>query len=244
MNILAEMLDRPEPTVAVSFTEPLEGEDVRRIVEFVDIAELRADRYPSQNPGYLIQQAGKLEVLPRLLTIRSSTEGGEWTGGENERLHLYTAVMSHVEGIDIELAAPIMPELVESAHTEDKIVIASRHDFLRTPPVSELWDSLEDSRDKGADYTKFACIVRTLVDFQRLAEFTLDNKDDDVIVVAMDDPGSSSRDYGPLSRIMFPALGSRLTYAFAGEVPVARGQMSYTQTYELIHTLYPQKIFK
>lgn len=232
MNRLAEALEQPEATLAVVVTEPLSDEVIRNIVNVADVVEFRADKFPNQDFRHLVQQAGRLATLPLLLTIRHQSEDGNWAGDEEDRLNLFTDLLPFVDGIDIELHACVIPTLVERAHASDKIVIASSHNFEHTPSNEALEKTLVEALTVGADYTKIAASARTIDDYQLLANFTMRHIEDKVIVVAMDD-------YGPLSRIVLPSIGSHLTYASAGNVAVAPGQMGYIETAVLLNRLYP-----
>lgn len=232
MNRLADILDREEPTMAVVITEPLDTSSLNDIASLADVLEFRADKFPSQESSYLAEQAGRLAILPLLLTIRYQAEGGEWKNTEAERASLFFDLSPQADGIDIELAAAILPEVVELAHSQGKTVVVSSHDFNKTPSIQKMEEELVQAQELGADYVKIAASAKTSEEFQRLAEFTLDHRGENLIVVAMDN-------YGPLSRIALSSMGSRLTYAFSGEVAVAPGQLGYLETHELLQRVYP-----
>src|SRR5476651_2322283 len=103
MNRLAEALERPEPTMAVVITEPLNDKTLVNIVALADVAEFRADKFANQDPLFLAQQVGRLAALPTLLTIRLPAERGNWTGNEEERLSLFGDLLPLVDGVDIEV---------------------------------------------------------------------------------------------------------------------------------------------
>lgn len=239
MDRLVDVLNRPEPTMAATFTEPMDDNVIRKIAAVADVAEFRADKYSSTAPDYLSEQARKLAALPLLLTIRIEAEGGGWAGTEEDRLSLFSILLPQSDGVDIEVEADIFPDVIEAAHKQDKVVVASSHDFNATPTEERLEDMLAQAIEASADYIKFAASAKTIEDYQRLAEFTLRYQDEGLIVVAMDD-------YGPLSRITLPGLGSRLTYAFTGTEPVALGQLGYEETHELLKKFYPdyKKLFE
>ena len=82
----------------------------------------------------------------------------------------------------------------------------------------------------GADITKIAAMALGGKDVQRLAAFTIENADKNIITIAM---GSE----GTCSRVLFPALGSLLTYASLGE-STAPGQLPYSDTFDILRRLY------
>ncbi len=231
MNRLEEVLERSEPTMAVSITKPIGKSALRSISAIADVAEFRADLFPSTDVSYLQDQIQSLEIMPTLLTIRYENEGGQWSGSEDERLTALQRLMPHVDGVDIELAADIMPEVVEAATDNQKVTVVSSHDFHGTPSTEDLWRFQEEAGSVG-DYIKLAAMANTVEDYQRLADFTLNTTTSKLIVVAMGR-------FGPLSRIAFPGLGSHLTYAFAGDKAVAPGQLDYIETHELLKKMYP-----
>lgn len=245
-NRLVEALDRPEPTMAVTFANVMSGTKIATIARIADVAELRADLVPMDA---IYSQVKKLARLPLLLTVRTQSEGGEWKDNESQRLGLFIAMMQHwgIDGVDIELAAEILPRVIDAAHEQGKTVIASSHDFVSTPSLGQLEDSLGRSTEAGADYFKVAATARTDENYSTLQDFTADHKDDNVIVMAMDpEAGPKSSDqvpesekFGARSRIELPGLGSHLTYASTGEEAVARGQMSYLVTHERLKRAYP-----
>jgi 3-dehydroquinate dehydratase-1 len=234
MNPLTEALERPEPTIAVTIGKVLKDDALLAITDAVNVAEFRADLFPSHDRDFLTEQVGRLATLPILLTVRWDIEQGGWRDTEEDRFDLYADLLPYVDGVDVELAAGILPGILEMAHQTDKVVIGSSHNFKGTPSTDVLVEQLEKAQKLGVDYTKFAVSAKNGEDFSRMADFTLQHMHENLIVVAMDD-------YGPLSRITLPALGSHLTYAFPGEIAVAPGQLGYRETNELIQKLYPQR---
>lgn len=234
MNRLAEALNRPEPTLAVVFTGAESDELIANVAEVAQVAEFRADLAPIHDPIYLCDQIQRLAKLPVLLTVRILPEGGAWKGTMGKRRALFESLMPYVDGVDVELNSKIMPYVTENAHNESKIVISSKHYFRSTPSNSELNGRFLKAMDAAADYTKFAVMADNIEDYMELARFTSSHKDDNVIVVGMGQ-------WATQSRIVFPHLGSRLTYASAGQ-PVAPGQMGYRQTHKLLKEFNPENI--
>jgi len=246
MNKLAHVLEAAGPNMAVTFTEPIGLDTMWKIAAIADVAELRADKFPSQEPDYLAAQSRKLTnvALPVLLTIRSASEKGGWADSEEDRLGLYTTLLPEVDGVDIELEAPILPDVIEAAHGAGKIVIASSHNFKVTPLLTTFEAQWNRAQEAGADYAKFAANTETFEDYKRLAEFTLRHKGSGIITVGMDRSPTTDEEetiyrWGRRSRISLPWLGSRLTYASTGQEAVAPGQMSYLETYERLRRRYP-----
>ena len=232
MNRMVGVMGGELKPVAVSFAEPMSDDAIHAEADTRTIAEFRADKYPSTDPSYLSGQMARLAIMPVLLTNRCKEQDGGWTGTEAERFGLAEELMLGADCLDWELSAPNIDEAVDLAHGQDKIIVVSTHNFKTTPPTEEMEDQLERALEIGADFVKFACSAKTIEQYQLLAEFTLRHREDNVIVVAMDD-------YGPLSRIALPGLGSRLTYAFPGNKAVAPGQLSSKETRTLLDKFYP-----
>lgn len=232
VNRLQETLDGSAPTIAVSITEPIVSDTILDIASVADVFEFRADKFPYHEPAYLLDQAKRLAALPLLTTIRVETEGGGWSNSEASRLDFFNALLPVSDGLDVELSAGIARDTVETAHGVGKIAIVSSHDFNGTPSINVLEEKLAEAVGIGADYTKFATTANMQEEYERLVAFTLAHNKENIIVVAM---GS----YGPLSRIALPSIGSRLTYAFAGEIAVAPGQLNYVETGTILTKLWP-----
>lgn len=84
---------------------------------------------------------------------------------------------------------------------------------------------------QGADFVKLSVMATSTDDLRALARFTLENADQGLIVIAMGAHGSPYR-------VFFPALGSRLTYAFMSH-PVS-AQLPFDLTFEELRRFYPE----
>lgn len=233
---LREVLEHEPPLIAVAFGDSTPPGDIGRLRDAgLDVAELRIDRYRSFDVQHVLDQVETFSTLPTIATIRTPGEGGRWQGAEAARLRLFEAVLPHVHAVDVELASSeILSDVVGAAQTERKVMIVSIHDFERTPTVSELADLASEAKEAGADYVKFAVTARSSDDLRTLARFTLANAGLGLIVMAMGE-------YGPASRVLLPALGSRLTFASqSGLTDVADGQLPFAETLDLMRTLYPE----
>lgn len=233
MNRLQETLDCQGPSLAVTITDELDDQTLSNVLGTADVAEYRVDKFPYLESDYIISQARRLKKLPILATIRIGEEGGDYAGTEEERIRLFSLLMGLVDGVDVELASKSASEVIDIAHQSGKVAVVSMHDFTSTPSVGNLYDRYWQANELGADYVKFAISANTAQEFQRLAAFTISHGDENLITVAM---GS----YGPISRVVLPALGSRLTYAFSGNSAIAPGQMDFRETRELLYRLIPE----
>ena len=232
MNRLVEAFYNPSPTMAVTFAQDLSDRDLENVLAVADVAEFRVDLYPDNDLEYLIKQAGRLATLPLLVTNRTIAEGGNCRLDEYDRGRIFLELLSYVDGLDVELDSELLKDLVAATHQKDKIVIASTHNFVETPTIRNMYKLYWRSLESGADFVKLAFAVNTPEEFQRLVAFTISHREENLISVGMGK-------FGPLSRIILPALGSRLTYAHAGKSELALGQMDYLETISLLHRLVP-----
>lgn len=220
------------PRIAVGFADGVRASAITAAFRGgADIAELRIDRFRSRKLRHVLRELRKYSRVPTLATIRSKKEGGQWTGGEAERLELFRAVLPHVGAVDIELSSRrILRDVVRAAKKARRTVIVSYHDFERTPSDAVLRRILRRARAAGADAVKIATMARGPKDVARLARLTHAERRRNVIIIAMGRQGT-------LSRVLFPVMGSVVTYASRGARAGAPGQLSYQRTHAWIRRL-------
>ena len=230
MDLMADAV----PAIAVSFADGTTDVDIEAAVsDGLDVAELRIDRYESFDPQHVLAEVRRFAALPTIGTIRTRAEGGEWDGSDEDRLALFRQLLPHVDGIDVELSSEaIRDQVISEAHRLGKVAIVSNHNFDLTPSTRDLESMTADAKALGADFVKLSAMAHSQEDVQRLAEFTLANANQGLIVIAMGAHGS-------VSRVFFPALGSRLTYAYASRWPVS-GQLNFGDTFAMLRRFYPE----
>ena len=200
----------------------------------VDLVEYRIDQYASFETNYVLREIKKIKKFPTIGAVRPRREGGRWGRSEKARLDLFKAVMPHVDAVDIELSAKeILPDVVREARKRKKIVIISYHDFKRTPADRKLNQILHQAKELGAGIVKIATLVLGREDLRRLASFTIANAPKNLISIGMGP-------YGASTRVLFPGLGSLITYTHIGE-PTAPGQLDYKTTLKFLKKLYPKE---
>ncbi len=222
------------PRLVIGFSGDVSPEVINNsLLAGLDIAELRIDQYSSSDPTYVLNELFKFRNLPTIATIRSSDEGGGWCGTEVERLSLFKEVIPHVDAIDIELLSKkILPDTIEATHKDGKLAVVSYHDFTSTPSYSDLVEIVNEAKKQGGDIVKIACTVFSQSDIQNLARLTIDCASKNIITIAM---GSK----GLISRLLFPSLGSLMTFAYIGR-PTAPGQLRIDETLEMLRLFYPE----
>ena len=233
MNLFRDALKARVPLIAVPFTDrSAANAAVDAKAAGLDVAELRVDLFSSYDPAAVLATIRRFAGLPTIGTIRSKAEGGNWDRSEQQRASLFAAIMDDVDAVDIELSSSdILEPIVDDARRRDKIVIVSHHDFAATPSLERLNALAQQAKAAGADYVKIAAMAQSAADIQTLAQFTIANSALGLISIGMGP-------HGLCSRILFPALGSRLTFASLGQA-TAPGQLTFEQTFDMFRTLYP-----
>ena len=149
--------------------------------------------------------------LPVLATNRAEWEGGEAADDDDRLADLAEAAeLACVAAVDVELKSLTAGEgdqVVERAHRAGTSVVASVHDFERTPPRPELRGQLQEATDR-ADVGKLAVTANSRGDVLALLELTHEfaSAGNRVATMAMGEAGRHSRAVAPL-------YGSRIGYA-------------------------------
>ena len=148
--------------------------------------------------------------LPVLATNRAEWEGGE--AADDDRLAdlAEAAELACVGAVDVELQSLVAGEgdrVAERARRAGTTVVASVHDFERTPPQPDLRGKLREATDR-ADVGKLAVTARSRGDVLALLELTHEfaSAGDRVATMAMGEAGRHSRAVAPL-------YGSKIGYA-------------------------------
>lgn len=209
--------ERPYVVGSVSTWEALEGLEPTGNIP-CDIVEVRLDLMGTDTGGWL-ERCGELDAagIPILLTIRHDSEGGAWSGKEEERTALLVDAMDSVSAIDVELQRGDCAEITERAFDTGTTVIGSYHEFSSTPELDQLEEYLLRGRRERVDIVKIATLVESDEDQQRLLSL-LSEPLQWLCVLAMGE-GATDR------RIELTQAGSCLTYGFLDEA-VAPGQVS------------------
>lgn len=219
------------PRVAVPFDALPSRAEVQALrARGLDLAELRVDLFARRDAAHLRAEREPLAGLPTLATIRIAAEGGGWDAGEAERTRLFLALVDAVDAVDVELAAPgTLAEVGAAARAAGRLVIASHHDFAATPPAPVLAGVVARAHEAGADVVKIACAVRGPEDVRALARVLLEPAPLGRIVIGMGEAGVATR-------VLFPALGSLVTWAHAGRA-TAPGQLALDELVALLGRL-------
>ncbi len=194
----------------------LKGDDL----EALDLIEVRVDLFSEQGKEYLEERLREVSSLGRPLigTVRSADEGGGGELSTDERVGLFSVLSEWVDIIDIETRSELFDSLLSIAREKSRYLLASFHDFDRTPPEGDLRGVMEGAYERGADIVKIATMVRKREDLMVLARLTLDYADSGVVVIGMGEGGLATR-------IFLPMIGSLFTFGAVG-TQKAPGQVS------------------
>jgi len=166
----------------------------------VDFLEWRADCLPS---GLRIPSSR----FPWILTVRHPLEGGKRKLSSPQRREIFAGLLPAAELVDIELRSfASLAGIIGSARSRQIRVIASFHDFKKTPASGKLRDLAARARDEGADIFKLATRTESPADVRRLLDL-FQSPPLPLAVMGM----------GPLgfgSRVLFAQCGSVLNYGW------------------------------
>jgi 3-dehydroquinate dehydratase-1 len=230
---IRDLFDAAAPCVAVSFADDAADDEIAAACAAgMDMAEIRIDLFASQQVDDVVDRVRRFSGVPTIATIRSVAEGGSWTGSDAARLALFEAVVPLVGAVDVEASSTeICGPVITAAHAHGCLAIVSFHDFETTPSESELTATIADARDHGADLVKIATMARDTDDLRTLARVLTDDHGVGLIVIGMGESGAASR-------LLFPFLGSKLTFASAGRA-TAPGQLPLAQVAATFASLAP-----
>ncbi len=219
------------PKVAVSLKDGVPSRAIAAMHRAgVDLIELRIDLFCSRTPRRVLSEISRYKKFPVLATVRSRREGGRWRGSDAERIALYEALLPHVDAVDVELSsAKVLAAVAPAARKAKKTLIISFHDFARTPSLPALRRILGSAQRAGADIVKIAAHAMTFADMRALGAFTASHRQNNLITIAMGKEGA-------LSRVLFPAMGSLVTFSCYGK-PTAPGQFPYHSTLSMLKRL-------
>ena len=196
----------------------------------LDVVEWRVDWFEgvfdfAQVEDVLKDLRPALGETPILFTFRTSKEGGEKAieADAYAELNKKAAATGLVDLVDVEafIGDTYVEKVVKTSHECGVKVIASNHDFRKTPPKAELISRMRKMQELGADISKIAVMPQSTEDVLTLLSATEEMRrcyaDRPVITMSMAGTGVVSRMCGEV-------FGSALTFGAAGKVS-APGQI-------------------
>ena len=196
----------------------------------IDVVEWRVDWFEGVFDFAKVEDVLKdlravLGNIPLLMTFRTSKEGGE-KAIEPEayaELNIKAAQTGYVDLVDVEIFTgdEIVKKIIDGAHAAGVKVIASNHDFYKTPEKADIIYRLRKMQDMNADIPKIAVMPQNKKDVLTLLaateEMTTNYADRPIITMSM--AGT-----GVISRLCGEVFGSSMTFGAAKKAS-APGQM-------------------
>lgn len=208
-----------------------------------DLAEWRADWFEGVWEKNRLRKILKLlrrelDEMPLLVTFRTKQEGGEQEISVEDYEEFLGEVLSSGQAdlVDVELfmGEELLTAVAEKAHEQGVKVVASSHDFEKTPPMREMTERLWRMEKAGADLLKLAVMPEDPGDVLTLFAVTWQMKErkegQPVITMAM---GGN----GVVSRIAGEVFGSALTFGTVGKAS-APGQVEAGELQRMLTLLH------
>jgi 3-dehydroquinate dehydratase-1 len=179
--------------------------------------------------------------LPVLITVRTVDEGGRISFvEESENIDdttVYERVVSQLidlgpAAIDIELDKIGAEKLVDRARAQEVFSVVSQHDWLATPPVTQMTSRLQEMAGIGADVAKIAVTPRTPDDtLDLLAAVNAANENVQIPII-----GIAMGTIGRASRVLGHDFGSAATFGVLDQAS-APGQLRVSKLRQIFDAL-------
>ena len=183
-----------------------------------DFVEIRFD-YLKKSDIPVVLENSKKNLSRCVCTLRPKTEGGLFSGKENERKSILRLIAEYNPFLlDVEFDT-IQKDTNFAAYlkkTNCKLLI-SWHDFKRTPNESQLKTKFNKMR-KFSNIVKIVTVAKNVSDVSRLLSLYSIKSKNKTIAFCMGESGK-------FSRILCSHLGSPFTYVSLGKA-IAPGQFS------------------
>lgn len=209
----------------------------------VDVAEWRVDWYDDVFDIEEVLTTAKqlneaLGEIPVLFTFRTSREGGEKEISPEQYAQLNKAVAEsgYVDLVDVEAFTgdEVVKDIIEAAHACGVKVVASNHDFDKTPEKDDIVGRLRKMQDLGADIPKIAVMPQNKLDVLTLLSATeeMNRLYADRPIITMSMAGT-----GVISRLCGEVFGSALTFGAAKKAS-APGQAAVNDLNNMLQFLH------
>ena len=209
----------------------------------VDVVEWRVDWFENvfdfdKVVDVLKDLRPALGDIPLLMTFRTSKEGRE-KAIEDEayaQLNINAAKTGLVDLVDVEVFTgdEIVKRIIEEAHAAGVKVVASNHDFDKTPDKDDIVGRLRKMQELGADIPKIAVMPQNKKDVLTLLAATEEMYTNyaDRPIITMSMAGT-----GVISRLCGEVFGSALTFGAAKKAS-APGQMGVEDLNTVLNLLH------
>ena len=209
----------------------------------VDVVEWRVDWFENvfefdKVEAVLKDLRNALGEIPILMTFRTSKEGGE-KAIEPEayaELNIKAAQTGLVDMVDVEIFTgdEIVTKIIEGAHAAGVKVVASNHDFFKTPEKDDIVGRLRKMQAMDADIPKIAVMPTSKKDVLTLLSATEEMATEyaDRPIITMSMAGT-----GVISRLAGEVFGSSMTFGAAKKAS-APGQMGVNELNTVLSLLH------
>lgn len=205
----------------------------------IDVVEWRVDWFEDVFDFAKVEDVLKdlrevLGNIPLLMTFRTSKEGGEKAieADAYAELNKKAAATGLVDLVDVEAFTgdEVVKDIIEGAHAHGVKVVASNHDFDKTPDKDDIVGRLVKMQELGADIPKIAVMPQCKKDVLTLLEATREMAEEhaDRPIITMSMAGT-----GLISRLCGEVFGSALTFGAVGKAS-APGQMNASDLREIL----------
>ncbi|MBS7528690.1 type I 3-dehydroquinate dehydratase [Fusibacter paucivorans] len=235
-----------KPKIIVPIVGKTKAQIIDKANEFdydmIDLVEWRADFYEDVYQvdavlDTLIELRMVLKDTPLIFTFRTDREGGEKAIEMPAYVALNTAVaksaMADIIDVEIFSGDDIVKQSIDNIHEAGCLVIASNHDFHKTPSEEELIKRMLKMQSMNADIPKIAMMPQSKADVLTLLSATSrmyeEFADRPIITMSM-----SSK--GVISRLTGEVFGSAMTFGAVGQVS-APGQIPVESLSEVLDIL-------
>ena len=209
----------------------------------MDLMEWRVDWFEGveDTQAVLDVLSGIRETLgdtPLLFTFRTKKEGGVHEMDTTAYVSINKAVAATglADLIDVEIFTGdgVVSDLISAIHASGTKVVASNHDFDKTPAKSDIVYRLRRMQDMGADIPKIAVMPKSKKDVLTLLaateEMASDYADRPIITMSMSGLGS-------ISRLSCEVFGSCLTFG-SGSMASAPGQIGAGELRQVLTSVH------
>lgn len=208
----------------------------------VDVVEWRADWFEGVFDFAKVEDVLKdlrtvLGNIPLLMTFRTSKEGGEKAIEPDAyaELNIKAAQTGYVDLVDVEIFTgdEIVKKIIDGAHAAGVKVIASNHDFFKTPAKTDIIYRLRKMQDMNADIPKIAVMPQSSKDVLTLLTVTESWRETGKTpVITMSMAGK-----GLISRLCGEIFGSAVTFGAAGKSS-APGQIDAEELRRILEIIH------
>ena len=208
-----------------------------------DVVEWRADWFDgvfdfAQVEAVMKELRRVLGNTPILFTFRTANEGGEKAiePAAYAELNKRAAATGLIDLVDVEAFTgdEVVRDIIESEHESGVVVVASNHDFEKTPEKDEIVRRLRKMQELGADIPKIAVMPQSRKDVLTLLsateEMVSEYADRPIITMSMSATGL-------ISRLCGECFGSALTFGAVGKAS-APGQMNASDLSEILNLIH------